>query len=424
MPWHRFAHSAHFAHFALFIAIARSATACSSSDAPPVEEQEAGARDALDDGREAAMGDTPDATDTTDTTDATDVLDGGNDGGATVTRPYLILHAGFANTIPTPDFVVKNADIIDGLPFDGLFVNLGAVTSAVMNEKALSYSALATALAPLKTTKLKKATQNFALVLSDRPADFFDDWTTPTQNFGNLARAANDAGLVGVAFDNEQYLRMWGRYPDDVKYASTKTLADYQLQVAARGTEIMAAMIKEFPAIVVLTFHGPYISEPKSPSPPLPSVAAFNNLLGPLFVGFVEAAKGTSARVVDGGELYGLRTKAEFLAAYQFRKIDIASKIDCAFIPTTLRPSWPVTVDVGYGLYDRENSAPFPLLDVSVVHANVTNALRQSDEWVWFYTEKIDFLKPSSAGGAPAVWVDAVQKGKDDGLSGWKPPWP
>ena len=350
-------------------------------------------------------------------------------------RPRLILYNEPNNIKMTPDLIAKNADFLDTMPFDGLYVSLGELSNHVMDGEPVAYGTFAAALAPMKAKKLKNATQNFALVLSAPTAlpDFFDDWTTPVQNFANLARAARDAGLVGIAFDNEDYnlepgslFPPWSTYPDkcNCKYASTKTLAEYQTQVHARGTEIMAAMIKEFPAIVVVNLIGPYNSEPKSPSE-TGVIGVSNEFQGPLFVGFVEAAKGSTAKVVDDAELYDLRTDTEFGTAYKFRKVDIASDaVNSAFIPASLRPFWPTSVDVGFGLFDLDSKKSFTLLDVAVARSNITNALRHSDSWVWLFTEKIDFLNPESAGGAPAAWVDAVRKGKEDGLAGWKPPWP
>ncbi|MDE3088847.1 MAG: hypothetical protein KGJ80_05640 [Chloroflexota bacterium] len=339
------------------------------------------------------------------------------------TRPYLILYDWAPEgTTRTPDFIANNADFIDTLPFDGLDVWLGDLSLQVMDAKPLAYDTIAAALKPMKDKKLKNVTQNFAVVSSPEDAlpDFFDDWTTPIQNFANVARAARDAGLVGIAFDNEDYSSNWSTYPDNCKYAATKTLADYQDQMRARGKEIMAAMIAEFPAIAVVSFYGPYVSEPSTPL--LLGSGDSSDLHGPLFAGFVEAAQGTAAKVVDGGELYDLRTNTDFETAFQFRKYGIASpEINCAFIPKSLRQSWSSSVGIGFGLYDCVNDGQnYPLLDVAVVRSNITNALRHSDSYVWFFNERIDFLKPASAGGAPAAWVDAVRKGKADGLAGWK----
>ena len=55
------------------------------------------------------------------------------------------------------------------------------------------------------------------------------------------------------------------------------------------------------------------------------SKQATNQLLGPLFCGFLEGA-GQRATCVDGGKLYHLRAPKEFQDSYEWRKSSIASE--------------------------------------------------------------------------------------------------
>jgi hypothetical protein len=119
---------------------------------------------------------------------------------------------------------------------------------------------------------------------------------------------------------------------------------------------------------------------------------------------------GTSAALnVDGGEIYTLRTASQFLASYNWRKFDEPSAaVNSPFIPTALRAIWPQRLSVSFGVYDK----PFAgaTMDASIVKTTLINALAQADHYVWFYTEGPTFLRPSSAGGATAAWVDAVRQ--------------
>ncbi len=237
---------------------------------------------------------------------------------------------------------------------------------------------------------------------AQKPPDFFDDWSVIVQNFATLAQAAKAAGLRGIFFDNEQYVP-WADYTQ-VAYPS-KTLAQYQDQARLRGHQVMAAIAAEFPDAVVLTTHGPYVSVP-NPPPPINDTSASNLLLGPFFVGFVEAEG--SVTVVDGGELYGLRTPADFQSAYDFRKTGIATK--ASFIPSALQASWGADVSVAFGTYDT-STATAPM-DPTILQPTLTNALLRSDRFVWFYTETVTFLLPESQGGASSAWRQAVQLAK------------
>jgi len=177
-------------------------------------------------------------------------------------------------------------------------------TTGVMSTTPMPYADLASMLEPLKGLPFSRLVNNFGYVLGKTPPDFFDDWSVPIQNFANLARALKDAGLKGFFFDNEQYFQPWGEYPGGVANPMT-SLPDYQAQAALRGRQVMEAMVAEFPEIVVVPLHGPYISDPYSVLRlGFAGVPDRNQLLGPFSVGFVQGA-GISGQVVDGGRSTG-----------------------------------------------------------------------------------------------------------------------
>ena len=333
--------------------------------------------------------------------------------------PAALIYAGwFGNTMPTPSFVRTNLAFLETQPFDGLVVYLRDpgmtlnLSTGIMSSTPHSYEAIASVMSPLVGLPFGRLTENLALVFGSTPPDFFDDWSVTLQNFANLARAAKDSGLKGVCFDNEQYFSPWGSYWS-ARYAPGRSLAEYQAQARLRGRQVMEAMVAQFPSVVVLTLHGPYISEPKAPaSLAFPQWQTGNELLGPFFAGFMEGV-GSSALNVDGGELYTLRTEAQFQASASWRRHDLCSDaVNCAFIPASLRPLWPGRTSIAFGVYDQ----PFGGADMNPVllRSTLSNALRQADRFVWFYAEGPTFLLPPSLGGASAVWVDAVRQGKAD----------
>jgi len=328
----------------------------------------------------------------------------------------LILAGWHGPVTPTPQFIQNHFAFLESRPFNGMVVYVSNpsftvnVTAGVMHDQAMTYEDMSTVLDPIRNLPFSQLKDNFAYVFGNTPPDFFDDWTVPVQNFRNLARALKDAGLRGIFFDNEPYVTGWGWYPDGVAYPQF-TLEEYEAQAAVRGREVMEAMIAEFPDIVVVTLHGPYISDPYSLQqmgfPKYPYFA----LLGPFYSGFLQGAGGPG-RTVDGGELYWFREAQDFADSYDLRKTGIASAAaDCPFIPASIRPSWPGLTTISFGLLDRpfmgENMTP-PILTTTLV-----NALQRADRWVWLYTEDRTFLTPESAGGATQAWVDAVQDALD-----------
>jgi hypothetical protein len=333
--------------------------------------------------------------------------------------PCLILHDWFGKSpASTPSYVRDNLKFLESRPVDGLAIYVRSpdlslnVTTAVMSNQAISYEAIADVLRPIARLPFTSLKHNFAAVLGLTPPDVFDDWSVVVQNFGHLARAAREAGLKGIYFDNENYKVRWADYPAGVAYPR-KTLAEYQAQARLRGKEAMEAMVAAFPDIVVLSLHGPYVSEPKAPAPLFPSWQRANRLLGPFFVGFVEGS-GDRAVCVDGGELYHLRKDDDFRRSYEWRRTAFASdQVDCAWLPPVARSRWPGRVEIAFGLYDRP-FAGLPM-DPAILKSLLVSALRRTDRYVWLYIEGRTMLAPPERGGAEPEWVQAVLRGRDEG---------
>jgi hypothetical protein len=298
---------------------------------------------------------------------------------------------------------------LDSLPFDGIVTYVRSadlsvnVSASVLGTARLKPEDVASCLAPLKNIGFSNLTENFAAVLGGRPPDFMGDWSAPVANFALLAKAAKEAGLRGIYFDNETYSAPWGDYPSGVLHPDIE-LEPYQDKARLRGFEVMQAMVKEFPDIVVIVLHGPYISEPRAPSPLFPQWQRRNELLGPFFAGFVEGA-GPRSTVVDGGEIYHLRAEREFKDSVAWRRDELP-----AGLPSNVRARWKERVRFGFGVYDR----PFQgrAMNPEILASTLSRALRWSDGYVWLYIEGPTFLKPESKGGAPSAWIDAVRRAR------------
>lgn len=330
--------------------------------------------------------------------------------------PYLLLHDWFGKSpVASPSYIRDHRDYLDSLPFDGIVTYVRSedrsinISAKVLGQRELDPGEISTCLAPLKDLRFHNLTENFAAVLGGRPPDFMDDWSVPIRNFAHLAKAAREAGLRGIYFDNETYSAPWADHPRGVSRPDVP-LADYQERARLRGRQVMEAIVEQFPDIVVVLLHGPYISETRAPSPLFPQWQRRNELHGPFFAGFVEGA-GDRATIVDGGELYHLRSGQEFKDSYEWRKAALPSgDVDCCFLPQGLRAQWTKRVRFGFGVYDR----PFQKREMNpeILESTLSHALRQSDAFVWLYIEGPTFLKPPSEGGASQHWIDAVRRAR------------
>ncbi len=334
-------------------------------------------------------------------------------GPAPPSGPWLVLLDGFRDDpCPTPA-LVRAASRLQDLPVDGIALHLHGpgvpdVTGRAFSRERVRFDEMAAALAPLRGHRFRRLSRNFVLVRGGRPPDFFDDWSVPVANFGDLARACRDAGLAGIVFDNEGYDARWGDHPEGVRHPG-RPVREYRDQARQRGREMMTAACANYPGIAVITLHGPYVSEPAAPPSLFPQWQTHNELLGPFFAGFAEAVEGP-ALCVDGGELYHLRTPESFRSAREWRKAGIVSPdVDCLFISGALKRRWAEAVSVGFGVYDR----PFggADMDPAILRRTLAQALSASDHYVWLYLEGTTFLEPREGGQA---WIQAVRDARRD----------
>ncbi|MER3437218.1 MAG: hypothetical protein C4346_06295 [Chloroflexota bacterium] len=304
-------------------------------------------------------------------------------------------------------YLLQARDHIDSLPFDGFVVNIPASWD-LMKGLPIAKAEIDAWLAPLKG-KFQRVNHNFVEVMIDDPGDVFDDraWEITVENWRRLAASARDAGFDGIFFDNEEYKRRWLDYPED--YPGTKrSLEEYREQTRLRGRQIMQAIVAEFPDITLLVYHGPYLSEPKTPPEVIARQASEpdgTDLGGPLFVGFLEGL-GPRATLVDGGEVYAYRTMEDFARSYAWRKFGMASpETDSSIIPERLRAIWPERVSIAFGVYNL----PFPddlTMTPAIMRTTLENALLAADDYVWFFTDGGNWLLP---GGMPSCWYQAVR---------------
>jgi len=336
----------------------------------------------------------------------------------------LVVHGG-PGAWTSPQYLRDNLSWIEAnRPYvDGSSVKISA-GSGVFRTTLLDYSSVMNQLAPVRDLNSPTLNYNFVLIFNDRPGDLFDDgpWATTAQNWATIARAARDSGLVGIAFDNEEYSGRWSNYPGSADYPE-KTLQEYQDQARKRGREIMQAVMAVWPEAIIWTFNGPYYSEMKTLTEcrvctghgPLN-----NQLFGPFAVGLMET-RGSSATYVDGGSAYWYEQENEFITSYNWRRYGMAStETNCYYIPASFRSTYPSRINISFGLYNDPSSlygGMTPALLRQVTHYS----LKHADSFVWYYVEGDNYLR---SGGVSEEWAEALRLGKIDALGGTATPTP
>ena len=403
--------------------------------------------------------------------------------------PYLIEYSWGKNSAPAE--AVKHKDFIETLPFDGMVfretagLNLMNTNFTIGNRVGRSgikdgiwtYEQCMASFAPLSKEKpssyyFKNVSHNFGMMYWKVNAGLFSDtdWVWVLENYKNYARACKDLGLTGIIIDDEinsnTIPSYWNYYdnseansPPNHLYYTGRTLKECHMQARLRGKQVMDAIISEFPNAAVLIMHGPYRSSwvsnaaknsNKAPNPPTLVNHCLGNwcvdslLDGSFGAGLVEASglQKTSPHslAIDGGELYELRTLAEFQDNYQWRKYGILDPAigktvypthPVNFLDDSLRAIWSKNTSISYGVYDKERFYdPIAkkygnwqvITDMNLVRTTLANSLRVADDYVWHYTESFDwFCDPNPAtqsiGDMPPAskaWIEAIRLGRQD----------
>ena len=319
------------------------------------------------------------------------------------TAAAYLINAQQAGYQSEPRFIRDRFAYIDSLPFDGMTITT-PTGRLLMNGSARSYAEMALDFGPLNGLIFKRLKHNFALVNVGRPADFFDDWSITIENFRRLAILLKTKRVEGIFFDNENYDESLFNYPNDCRYPS-KSLSEYRDQARLRGRAIMEAMAREYPTLVFLVLHGPYTSFSGTPDAVRGGQTDWKTeqLRGPFSVGLIEGL-GKRSTFVDGGEVYAYRSDSDFQDSYDYRQRTIASAAaNCPFIPDLLRPLWPSKVSIAFGVYNHPfGAAP---MDSTILRTTLERALMRSDDYVWLYSEKMNWNAP---GEIAQDWVNAV----------------
>ena len=287
--------------------------------------------------------------------------------------------------------------------FDGAFLTLPTATAGVMKPTALSAATIASELEPIYAIAPTKFKYNFAVVTAAHDLDPFDDWSVVYANVGNMAKAAKDAGLVGLVIDNESLGGLRVNYPFDLKYPA-KTLDQYRAQTQLVGKSLMQAVVTSFPDAVVVVMRGPAGAEPKSPGTLVNREADTAQLLGPYFAGFVEG-NGPRTLVVDGGTDYGLRTSEQFAASADWRKNALPSAdVGSAFMSASIRGAWPDAVRVSFGINEIDGAHGNLLPNDPTLYANsVLQAMKSADMFAWASFTLTDLTKAAAADPFPTA---------------------
>ncbi len=326
---------------------------------------------------------------------------------ATLDRPPII--AFMSSVSARTQFILQNRNYIESLPFEGMAINIPASWNAMSPGITLTETEVKDWLSPLADFNSNKF--NFLLIENDKPGDLFDDaaWSKATENWRILAKVAAQTGFRGILFDNEEYQTHWDNFPDDVAQEGIfRGVAAYQSQAQVRGRQIMQAVVSVFPDVQVAVAHGPYLSVPREAGAP-PSIQLQagdwqdQELSGPFFTGLVSGTT-PAMTVIDAGELYALRSDADFAQSFAYRNT-LGPVIPWPTDPDIVK-NWGKRVDVGHMVYTGTYPVGF-VQTPTILAKTLKVALAHSEGAVFVFTEEnhADFFTP---GSNAQEWIAAI----------------
>jgi hypothetical protein len=316
-----------------------------------------------------------------------------------------------SNVSARRDSLLNNLGVVANSPFDGIVINMPATYTTMLNTQSIDYSSVYNYwLQPLVTTMPKLSSSYLNVNLRDS-GDPFGNWTTTLANWKVMAQAGLAAGMRGIYFDNEPYIE-----PSALTFPGSATnpgigLAAYQEQFRQRGADVMNAVQSVWSNVEIVSLHGPYVSEPTTPnSVRLDQVGASSDDMRGFFFAGMLGAKGPSAIVTDGGELYQNRTKDDFDTSVAWRRNAMPQIAGGNVVPANLRDAWASDISLSFGLFDqqwRPNGA-YPMTP-TILEETMFQAMMHSDRPIWLYAEDNDYLV---AGGVATEWIDAINRAK------------
>ncbi|MCX7424054.1 MAG: hypothetical protein NTW96_00200 [Planctomycetia bacterium] len=331
--------------------------------------------------------------------------------------------------VPYPDQVRQNIRAMEKAPFDGVIFRLCEWNHA-FDPRPWDEAKLKPQFDDLAAIEWKTFTDNFLCLYAANnwQMDWFSDeqWNVITANLRLSAKAAKIGRCVGVVFDPEPY----GDNP--WAYAGKNqdhSFAEVEAQVHKRGAQFMTAIQTELPDARLLTFfHQSLFAELLD----VPDVQERQKrlsqqpwaLLSAFWNGALDAAA-PGVRIIDGYEpAYYFNNREAFFNVYHLMR-----QRTLALVPPTLRTKHAVTAQAGMAIYMDQLLAlrqpPETFLSFYLspeerlrwLEHNVYYALTASDEYVWCYSERMDWWQNKVPDGAEAAIRSAREKiGKGERL--------
>ncbi len=316
--------------------------------------------------------------------------------------------------VPYPAFVRDNIREMEKRPFDGIIFRTEGFDHA-FDVQPWNRGDLEPQFATLADIRWQKFSDNFLTLYAANKGkmDWFNDdqWKVIVENMKLFSVAVSRGRCVGVCFDPEPYGDDPWVYPGP--YAN-RSFDEVSEQVYRRGRAFIAALQEHMPKLKVLSFfelalYQDIVDEPDPTVRKQRLQKLWMPLLPAFYMGMLDGAS-PDVVFIDGNEAaYYYESPDAYYRAYHL----IRQRVQ-AMVPEALRPKYNAQVQAGMALYIDQTLAKRTTPTTShhltaeqqlrFFEHNVYYALATSDEYVWCYSERMNWwLPPEKAGGDNAL---------------------
>ncbi|MEN6427895.1 MAG: hypothetical protein ABFE13_21285 [Phycisphaerales bacterium] len=322
--------------------------------------------------------------------------------------------------VPYPAFVRDNIREMEKRPFDGIIFRTEGFDHA-FDVKPWKQGDLEPQIVTLAKIKWQKFTDNLLTLYAANQGkmDWFSDdqWKVITENMKLFSLAVHSGNCVGVCFDPEPYGDDPWVYPGQYK---DRSFDEVSAQARRRGRQFITALQEHMPQLKILSFFelGLYRDVVDEPDPDVRKQRLqklWMPLLPAFYMGMLEGAS-PDVVFIDGNEsAYYYETPDEYYRAYHLIRQRAQS-----LVPEALRPKYNAQVQAGMALYIDQalgkRTVPTtghhltPDQQLRFFEHNVYYALATSDEYVWCYSERMNWWLPPEKAGTDRMLPSGVEE--------------
>jgi hypothetical protein len=329
--------------------------------------------------------------------------------------------------VPVPSFVRKNIQQMEKTPFEGIVIQ-PQEGKQIFLRKPYNQEKFTQDMEDLKATKFSKFTDNFILMwaTAEEEWDWFSesDWKASEHNIRLFAQTAKAGKFVGVAFDPEPY-KDFGTSPwsyPDLPSSKEKSFAEYSHQVRKRGSQFIQVLQQELPNVkmlnlFLLSYFSDFLDGPNSVEQ-MRKLSTMQYGLLPAFLNGILDVVRPNTIIIDGNERSFYYTDRKtfdwFYKLIHEKVIALIDPKNRSRYVRQIRVGQALYIDHLFALRQPSNSTPSykltPEKRAKWLEHNTYYGLLKSDEYLWCYSEKMNWWTYNVPDGIRKAIQSARQK--------------